>query len=122
MTHVPDRRSVETLAKITIFNTAAIEVSLDIYIVTRDIPIDEVNPVLPDDVRPLLAGVPIGVTPLDIVLLEGDFDLYVTANADKVAMAGPIPLDLLRGDVVEFIIYENVADPTVVDVVNITLP
>jgi len=122
MTHIPDRRSIETLAKITIFNTAAIDVSLDFYIVTRDIPIDGVPPVLPDDVPPILAGVPIGILPLDVVLLEGDFDLYVTANADKVSMAGPIPLDLVNGDVVELIVYENVADPTVVDVVNITPP
>ena len=122
MTHIPNRRSIETLVKISILNTAALGFSLDIYIVTRDLLIDEENPILPDDVFPILPGLPIGITPVDFTLLEGAFDLYVTANADKVSMAGPIPLDIVLGDVVELIIYENVADPTLVDVVSITPP
>jgi len=114
VTDTPDRRSIETLIKMSIVNTAAIDVSLDVYVVPRDELIDEANP--------LLAAVPVGLAPVSFTLAEGGYDLYVTANGDKVPMAGPIPLDVVLGDVTELAIYENVADPTMVDVTDITPP
>jgi len=44
--------------------------------------------------------VPVGLAPVSFTLAEGGYDLYVTANGDKVPMAGPIPLDVVLGEMI----------------------
>jgi len=117
--HFPDRRSVETLVKVSILNTAAIGESVDIYSVPSG---DSIDPDPPEVVLPLFIGVPVGADPIDFNLDAGNFDIWVTRRGDKTEpLAGPVPLDVALGDVVEIIIYETV-DPTTVDVVIIPAP
>ncbi|MDH3614487.1 MAG: DUF4397 domain-containing protein [Gammaproteobacteria bacterium] len=130
--HFPDRRSVETLVKISIINTAAIGTAVDIYVVPPGTGID--------DVTPLLGGVPVGLDPVNFTLVEVDFEdesiifngnqfrdlaagieVYVTPLGEKTLLAGPVPLDVALGDVLEAIIYETI-DPTVVDLVIAPVP
>jgi hypothetical protein len=114
LTYEPDRRSVETFAKFSVLNTAAIESALDIYIVPAGDPIDENAPLLP--------AVPTGLLPLQLNLQAVNFDLYITLQGEKTPLTGdpraPLPLNTAFGDVIEMIIYEN-ADPTLVDVITV---
>ena len=47
--------------------------------------------------------------------------MYITPAAELTILTGPIALDTMFGDVIEFIIYDNV-DPMIVDLVSIPLP
>ena len=119
ISHFPDRRSVETLVKASIVNTAAIGEPVDIYTVPSGSSIDPDPPAV---VLPRFIGVPVGVDPIDFILGAGNFDIWVTRRGDKTEpLAGPVPLDVALGDVVELMIYET-ADPNFVDVVSIPAP
>ena len=111
--YLPDRRSIETLARLSIINTAVSHIGLDVYAVARDELIDEAFPLLP--------GLLLGGDPIQLPIVDGSYDIYITALATKTVLAGPIPFDVALGDVVDAIIYENV-DPDVVDFVLIPLP
>lgn len=111
--HIPDRRSIETFAKVSFLNSAALDTNIDVYVVARDELIDETNPIL--------FSLPVALDPVTVTLVEGAFDVYVTRTTEKVALAGPVPLDVVLGDVVEMIIYET-GDPVAVDVVEVPLP
>jgi hypothetical protein len=114
LTYVPDRRSVETVVKLTMLNTALIDTTIDIYIVPAGDSIAEISP--------LLAGVPAGLLPLPVTLQAGDFDIYITPQGEKTPMTGdpraPVPLSVALGDVVDLIFYEN-ADPSRIDLITI---
>ena len=117
--HFPDRRSVETLVKVSMLNTAAIGEPIDIYTVPSGTSIDPDPPAV---VLPRFIGVPVGADPIDFILGAGNFDIWVTRRGDKTEpLAGPVPLDVALGDVVELIVYET-ADPNFVDVVSIPVP
>jgi len=117
--HFPDRRSVETLVKVSFINTAAIGEPVDIYTVPSGTSIDPDPPAV---AVPLLVGVPVGLDPIDLSLVPGNFDIWVTRLGDTAEpLAGPVPLDVALGDVVEVIIYET-ADPNAVDVVFVPVP
>ncbi len=66
-------------------------------------------------------GLLIGVSPVNIPLLQGDYDLYITADDNKVPLAGPIPISPNFGEVWQAIVYDN-ALPDTVDVVLTPLP
>jgi len=111
--HRPDRRSIETIVKLSIINTAASHTGLDVYAVARGELIDEA--------LPLFIGLPLGADPIPLRIAPGSYDIYVTVLREKTVLAGPIPLDVALGDVVDAIIYENVS-PDVVDFVLIPVP
>lgn len=102
-----DRRSIQTRARVSFMNTAGGRPAVDVYVV----PDGE----LLIDAFPTLPGFPLGIAPVQIPMSPGSYDIYVTDIGEKlVHLAGPIDLDLIYGDVVETIIFENV-DPAVVD-------
>jgi len=108
-----DRRSIQTRARLSFMNTAGGRPGVDIYVVPDGELLDEAFPTLP--------GLPLGFSPVQIPIIPGLYDVYVTDMGEDILLAGPITLDLDFGDVVETIIFENV-DPTVVDFVIIPPP
>ena len=110
----PDRRSVETLAKFSVLNSAINHPSVDFYIVQNGADIADENPAL--------ARITVGSLPEFTTLQEGNFEMYVTTFAEKTVITGPIPLDSMLGDVFEYVIYDNVLDPMTADLVLIPLP
>lgn len=110
--YVPELKPIETVARLSFLQTSPVENGLDVYTVASGETIDEETPLLP--------GLPSGIVPIDADFIAGPIDIYVTPNGEKTVLAGPIPLDLTTGDVVQIIIYENV-DPNVVDVVVLPL-
>jgi hypothetical protein len=113
--YIPDLRSVETYAKISVISTAPGENPVDFYA----IPSDSGTPL--EDARPLLFGLVPSLSPVEFDLNENSYDVYVTVSGEKTVLAGPITLDLANGDIIQTIIYENV-DPAVVDVEFVPLP
>lgn len=99
-----DRRSIETLARISVANTAANFPVVDLYIVPSGEPIDERFLVLP--------SLRTQSTPILISLAAGDYDVYLTEEDEENIYLGPEPLTLQLGDVVEAIVYDTV-DPNV---------
>ena len=114
--YIPDLRSVETFAKLSVIATVPTESGVDVYTIRMS---DE-TPAL-EDTFPSLVNLNPALAPIQLTLPEGSFEIYVTPAGEKTALAGPIQLDLANGDIVQAIIYENV-DPSVVDVVLLPLP
>ena len=65
---------------------------------------------------------PIGSPPVVTNLAEGSFEIYLTPTGDKAVITGPIALDTMLGDVLEYIAYDDPADPMTADLVSIPLP
>ena len=105
---VPDRRSIETLAKFTIVYTETNHESLDLYIVEAGADIAELFP--------RLFGLVAGLDPIVTRLPEGSFDVYLTDRGEKTVVAGPLQVDLVLGDVVTVIVYDA-ANTTTADIV-----
>jgi len=118
--HFPDRRSIETRARISIVHTATSHAAVDIYVVPRVLPIDEIRE-LSEDAIPRIPGLALGSDPRQFPMVAGSFDIFVTVLGEKIVLAGPVPLDTSLGDVIDMIIYENV-DPDVVDLAFIPVP
>jgi hypothetical protein len=110
---VTDRRSVETLNKLTFVHTATNHPLVDFYIVNSGESID--------DAFPRFIGVPPLAIPIDANIVEGEYDLYLTKFAEKTVIAGPVPASITLGEVLEYISYDNV-DPATADLVLIPLP
>lgn len=102
----PDRRSISTLARLSVMNTASNLGGLDVYLVPAGDSIDDVGPVF--------FALTVGLTPLQLPLPEMDFDIYVTATGDKTVIAGPIAFSAQLGGVYNAMIYDT-TDPTAVD-------
>ena len=102
----PDRRSISTLARLSIMNTASNFDGLDVYLVTTGTSID--------DVSPLLFGLTPGLTPIQIPVAANDYEVYVTIAGEKTVVAGPIPLSAQLGGVYFGIVYDT-TDPAVAD-------
>ena len=103
-----DRRSIQTVAKFSVLNTAASRESVNVYLLRPDDVLDEA--------LPFFFALPLGLAPSATSLLPESYTLYVTDVGEKVPLAGPILIDAAAGDVIQLVLYEN-ADPTIVDVV-----
>jgi hypothetical protein len=114
VTYIPNRRPVETQARFSFINTALNYPFVDLYVVRTDINIA--------DVFPTFFGVSVGSAPVTTSFNAGSFEIYLTPTGDKTVITGPIALDMVLGDVFEYIAYDNVADPTAADLVSIPLP
>jgi len=110
---VLNRRSIETIAHLSILNTAFNHAFVDVYFVEADELIDEV--------LPFIGSLPLGATPTNVPLLENSYDIYVTEPGEKTVIVGPVRLDAASGDIIETVIYDNM-DPAIADLVFISPP
>ena len=107
ITLTDDRRSVETHAKLRLIQAAANFDTLDLYLVDAGTDIADVNPLAANLTFAFVSD--FGPT------IPGNYDLILTLPGEKTLIAGPIPLDLVNGDVVELLIIDTV-DPMIADV------
>ena len=103
---IPDRRSISTLARLSIMNTASNVGGVDVYLVATGTAID--------DVSPILFSLTVGLTPIQVAVAANDYDIYVTTPGEKTILAGPIPLSAQLGGVYSGIIFDT-GDPAVAD-------
>jgi hypothetical protein len=111
--HRPNRRSIETVARVSVINTSTNHPTVDFYAIAVGTDIA--------DALPMLRSVSLGGDPIQFSIAAGDLDLYLTTLDEKTVLAGPVPLTIALGDIMEFIVYDKV-DPAVVDLVSIPLP
>ena len=104
--YAPDRRSVETHAKLQLYNAVFNFAFTDIYIVEADTTIE--------GRFPILAGISRGIAAQTIPLQAGSYDIYVTESTVTDAASAPVRIDVARGDVVGGVIFDTV-DPTVAE-------
>lgn len=107
ITLTDDRRSVETHAKLRLIQAAANFDTMDLYLVDAGTDIADVNPLAANLTFAFVSD--FGPT------IPGNYDLILTLPGEKTLIAGPIPLDLVNGDVVELLIIDTV-DPMIADV------
>ncbi len=98
-----DRRSIETVARLTFFHSAANNRSVDLYVVDAGTAIDEA--------LPRLAGqVYLQQTP-PLAFDAGSYEIYVTTSGEKTVLEGPLSLEASYGDVFEAVLLDRV-DPS----------
>lgn len=107
VTYVPDRRPVETQAKLQVFSAANTFGFLQMFIIEADAVLENQLPVL----STLVAG----SSPQTVALQAGSYDVYIREFDSTEILAGPVRLDVALGDVVGTILYDTV-DPAVVEV------
>lgn len=101
-----DRRSVETVARFTLFHSAINHDFVDLYVVDADTTIDDAFP------RQILLGY--SLQSPAIGLNAGSYDVYVTAAGEKTVLDGPIRIDAALGDVFEGVLLDRV-DPSLAE-------
>tara|TARA_R110002096_G_scaffold364311_2_gene557420 strand:+ start:29917 stop:31278 length:1362 start_codon:yes stop_codon:yes gene_type:complete len=106
-TYVPDRRPVDTQAKLQVFSAANTFGFLQMFVLEADAVLD--------DQLPVLASLVAGSAPQTLALRAGSYDIYVREFDSTEILAGPIRLDVELGDVIGTILYDTV-DPAVVEV------
>lgn len=104
---IPDRQPLDTMARLTMYHGSNNFETLDLYIVDPGESID--------DVFPARFQVPPRAQTIDAALGAGSYDIYVTEFNDKTVLAGPIRIDVVLGDIVDFAVVDNV-DPAILDV------
>lgn len=105
-TYAPDRRSVETQAKLQVYSATNNQGFLQMFVIEADTVLEDQLPVLPS----LFAG----GSPQTIALPTGSYDIYIRDILGTENLAGPIRLDVELGDVLGAILYDTV-DPAVVE-------
>ncbi len=103
-----NRRSIETHAKLRLIQAAANFPALDLYLVDAGADIT--------DLSPTISGLTFGIATDFVARIANNYDLILTLPDEKTPIAGPLPLDLIEGDVVEALITDTV-DPVVADIV-----
>ncbi len=103
-----NRRSIETHAKLRLIQAAANFPTLDFYLVDVGADITDLNPTIPN--------MAFGFVTDFFAQISNSYDLILTLPDEKTLIAGPLPLDLVEGDVVEALITDTV-DPVVADIV-----
>jgi hypothetical protein len=102
-----DRRSIETHTKLRLVHGAANFDTLDLYLVDTGTDITDINPLAANLGFTFVSD--FGPT------IPGNYDLILTLPGEKTFIAGPIPLDLVNGDVVELLIIDTV-DPVIAEI------
>jgi len=102
-----DRRSIETVARLTFFHSAANHELVDLYVV-------EAGTSIEDALLPRQARLAYGVQAPSISLSDGSYDIYVTTSGEKTVLDGPIGLEAGLGDVFEAVLLDRV-DPSLVE-------
>lgn len=101
-----DRRSIETVARLTFFHSSTNHRSVDVYVVDAGTAIDDAIPRLREQIY-LQQIAP-------IALSAGSYDVYITTSGEKTVLEGPIRLDAALGDVYEAVLLNRV-DPSLVE-------
>lgn len=104
--YIPDLRSIDSYAKLRIFNSGLNTAFVDLYLVPAGTTVEE-------DTIPRAAGIGSG-TPSNVIAVSesGSYDVYVTAFGSKTPIAGPVTVDAEPGDVFELALFDT-ADPNV---------
>ena len=110
---VLDRRSIDTAAKLLYFPSSNNFEFTNLYIVEAGTSID--------DQFPFRAGIASRFPGPSLELVPGNYDVYITEFLDKVILAGPFPLNVALGDVVDMVVYDT-DDPAVLDIVVYLAP
>jgi len=103
--YVPNRRSVSTESRLEFFQASANHPEVDVYAVERDAGFTGSGQIL----RRLDLG-----SQTANLFDARNVDLYVTPFDTDTVLAGPVPVDLALGDVVELIVLDTV-DPATVE-------
>ncbi len=104
---LPDRKSLETMAKLTLYHGSNNFDLIDLYVLEADESVD--------DSFPIRAAIAPGGQTLNAPLATGSYDIYITEVNDKTVLAGPYRLDLVLGDIVDMVAVDTV-DPAVLDI------
>ncbi len=113
--YIPDRTSVETFAKVSVFNGASNFELIDLYAVEAGTGIQE---------ETLARAAAIGTgtrSSTALIQTPGSYDFYATPFTEKTILAGPLTLDVARGDVIELILFDTVS-PDMGELVQIPAP
>jgi hypothetical protein len=102
-----NRRSIETHPTLRLIQAAANFDAMDLYLVDTGTDIADVNP--------FAAGLTFTFVSDFGPTIPGNYDLILTLPGEKTVIAGPIPLDLVNGDVVELLIIDTV-DPVIAEI------
>lgn len=102
----PDRRSIETAARLQVLNLSINLPVINIYLVDRGATVTEND-------LPRTANTASGATSaIASVTAEGSYDAYATISGTQTPVAGPFPLDIEFGDVIDLVVFDT-ADPLV---------
>ena len=104
---LPDRKSLETMAKLTLFQASNNFELLNLYVLDAGESVD--------DNLPIRAAIGQGAQTLNAPLEAGSYDVYITEVNDKTVLAGPYRLNLVLGDIVDMAVVDTV-DPAVLDI------
>jgi len=110
---VPERRVVETFAKLQFMHAAANHDATDVYAVAADTDIT--------DALPFFFSIGFGSAPIAAGLEAGSYDMYITPVGEKTVITGPVRLDVAPGDIVDTILYDTV-DPATAELRFIPVP
>jgi len=94
-----NRRSIDTAAKLLYFPSSTNYGFTNLYLVEAGTTIDGQSPIR----TAMVSGLP-GPA---IEIAPGNYDVYITEYLDTVILAGPFPLDVVRGDVVDMVVYDT---------------
>ncbi len=111
---IPDTRSLETTAKLLVAQASNNFDYMEFYIVDSGEMVDDTNRlerILTASFPNIAAGLP-----------AGDYDIYVTDFEPTDILAGPIPLSVVLGDVVDIMIFDDPMDPAVLDLQILSNP
>lgn len=103
---IVDRRSIETIARLTFFHSAVNHPLVDLYVVDSGTTIDET---LPRQIQ-----LPYRQQTPAVALAGGSFDVYITASGEKTILDGPIPFDTVLGGAYEAVLLDRV-DPALAE-------
>jgi len=101
-----DRRSIETIARLTFFHSASNHEFVDLYVVDAGTAID--------DSFPRQIGLSYGLQTSSIGLRAGSYDIYITTAGEKTVLDGPISVEMALGDVFEAVLLDRV-DPSLAE-------
>jgi hypothetical protein len=101
-----DRRSIETIARLTFFHSAINHELVDLYVAAAGTSIE--------DALPRQIGLAYGLQTPSISLAAGSYDIYVTTAGEKTVLDGPISLEAALGDVFEAVLLDRV-DPSLAE-------
>ena len=109
-----DRRSIDTAAKLLFFQSSNNFQFTDLYLVDVGATIDGEAPFRSRILSQAL-NTPFELTP-------GSYDMYLTEFGATEILAGPFSLDVAFGDVVDMLVYDNAADPAILDIETVASP
>jgi len=105
---VQNRRSVSTGARLLYFQSSNNFAATDLYLVEAGTSIE--------DKIAFRRGLPSQAVYATFEVTPGSYDVYITEFLETEILAGPYPLDMAFGDVIDMVVFDTV-DPAVLDIV-----